>query len=59
MADLTIKKGDTAPQLSQTIIDPTTNAAANLTGATVKFTMRALTAVRYTIREGKVIYKAK
>ncbi len=38
--DLVIGQGQTLPPLSQTIIDPTTSNAANLTGASVTFVMR-------------------
>lgn len=44
MADVTLKKGTTSPPIGPfVIVDPATGATANLTGATVKFTMRALT----------------
>ena len=42
MPDLIIRQGDTTPLLQQTILDASGNAM-NLTGATVTFTLRALT----------------
>ena len=47
VADFVIYQGDTSPAFTATITDPT-GAVVNLTGATVKFVMRALTAVSPT-----------
>lgn len=47
VADLTMKKNDT-PAYVVTVIDPATGVAANLTGATVTFVMRPMTALAPT-----------
>ena len=47
MADYIIKKGDTSPTLQATCTD-SAGVAVNLTGATVRFVMRALTATNVT-----------
>lgn len=55
MADLTVKAGDTSPALIETIIDPATGAPANLTGATVTFLLRTLTAATPVVNAAAAI----
>lgn len=53
MADLTIKRGDTKPVLVYPVVDAA-GVAVNLTGATVKLTMRTLTSATPAVSNAAV-----